>query len=87
LKRTGSGAPRAFLTPWLLVGAGDFADVFGTSSAHSLSRLVSDDSIVNSLGALATFNERKFDFQFALAVSFGIFNCELHICSVKMLNS
>jgi hypothetical protein len=39
------------------------------------------------LGALATFNERKFDFQFALAVSFGIFNCELHICSVKMLNS
>src|SRR5207249_11131289 len=78
LERTGAGAAGAFLPPGFFVCAGYFANIFRARCAHALRCPVRDHRIVNGLGPLAVFDEREFDFQFALVLAFGIFNCKLH---------
>ena len=67
-------AERTATTNW----EGDLAHGLRTSGAHALGSLISDNGIMDCLGAFAIFDEREFDFQFALAVALSVFNRKLH---------
>jgi hypothetical protein len=57
---------------------GHFTHILRASGAHALSSLVGYHCVMNGLGALPVLDERELDLQFALVISFGIFNGKLH---------
>ena len=84
---TGARTARALLPPRLLVAAGNFADVFGAGRAHALRRLIGDDHVMHRLRAFSVFNQRELYFEFALLLTFDIFNGNFHGRSNYFLTS
>jgi hypothetical protein len=52
--------------------------LFGTSGPHALGGLIRHHGVMNGLGPLPVFDERKLHFQVALFLSLNVFDRNFH---------